>query len=70
VGQRGRGQGGHSPPSLLRHAELSMITGCCFGILLFKTYLLKSGTGGHSVFNIYCDMLGWGAQGGIVVFNT
>lgn len=50
-GQRGRGQGGQIPASFL-HAELSIMTGCCFGILLFNTYLLKSGTGGHSVFNM------------------
>ena len=68
-GQRARGQGGHSPASL-RQAVLSMITGCCFGMLLFNTYLLKSGTGGHSVFNIYCDMSGKEGQEGIVVFNT
>ena len=51
VGQRGRGQGGHSPASFLQ-AELSIITGCCFGMLLFNTYLLKSATGGHSVFSM------------------
>ena len=51
VGQRGRGHGGHSPASFL-HAELSIITGCCFGMLDFNTYLLRSGTGGHSVFNM------------------
>jgi hypothetical protein len=51
VGQRGRGHGGHSPDSFL-HALLSMITGCCLGIELFNTYLLRSGVGGHSVFNI------------------
>jgi hypothetical protein len=51
IGQRGRGHGGHSPESPL-HLLLSMITGWGLGILLFRTYLLKSGTGGHSVFNI------------------
>lgn len=51
VGQRGRGQGGHSPASFL-HAELSMMTGCCLGMLDLRTYLLKSATGGHSVFSI------------------
>jgi hypothetical protein len=50
-GQRGRGQGGHSPASFLQ-ALLSMITGCCLGIELFNTYLLKSGVGGHSVLSI------------------
>jgi len=50
-GQRARGQGGHSP-TCFEHALLSMITGCGFGILLFNTYLLKSGTGGHSDLSI------------------
>jgi hypothetical protein len=68
-GQRARGQGGHSPASLL-HEELSMITGCCLGILLFNTYLLRSGTGGHSVFNMYLERSGTAGQGGIVAFNT
>lgn len=69
MGQRGRGQGGHSPASFLQ-AELSMMTGCCLGILDFRTYLLKSGTGGHSVFNIYCDKSGAAAQGGMLDFRT
>jgi hypothetical protein len=68
-GQRARGQGGHSPFGL-EHLEQSRITGCCFGMLDFKTYLLKSGTGGHSVFNIYFDKSGCGGHGGIVLFNT
>jgi hypothetical protein len=34
------------------HELLSMMTGFCLGILDFSTYLLKSGVGGHSVFNI------------------
>jgi hypothetical protein len=51
TGHLGLGQGGHSPESFLQEL-LSMITGWGLGILLFKTYLLKSGTGGHSVFNI------------------
>ena len=51
-GQRGLGQGGHSPASFL-HILLSMMTGCGLGMLLFSTYLLRSGTGGHSVFSIY-----------------
>jgi hypothetical protein len=50
-GQRVRGQGGHSPASLV-HELLSMMTGFCLGMLDFNTYLLKSGVGGHSVFNI------------------
>jgi hypothetical protein len=29
-----------------------MITGWGFGMLLFRMYLLKSGTAGHSVFNM------------------
>jgi hypothetical protein len=65
-GQRG---GGHSPASFLQ-AELSMITGCCLGMLLLSTYLLRSGTGGHSVFSIYRDISGQAGQGGIVLFNT
>ena len=51
TGQRGRGHGGHSPDSVL-HLLLSIITGWGFGILLFNIYLLKSGTGGHSVFSM------------------
>jgi hypothetical protein len=50
-GHRGLGQGGHSPASFIQEL-LSTITGWGLGMLLFKTYLLKSGTGGHSVFNI------------------
>lgn len=69
VGQRGRGQGGHSPASFL-HAELSIITGCCLGMLDFRTYLLKSATGGHSVFNMYRDMSGHAWQGGTLDFRT
>jgi hypothetical protein len=48
-GQRGLGQGGHSPFGLL-HLEQSKITGLCFGILDFNTYWLKSGIGGTSDF--------------------
>jgi hypothetical protein len=51
-GQRGLGQGGHSPPFSLQ-AELSTMMGWGFGTELFKTYLLKSGVGGHSDFNMY-----------------
>ena len=50
-GHRGLGHGGHSPASFLQE-ELSMITGWGFGMLLFRMYLLKSGTAGHSVFNM------------------
>jgi hypothetical protein len=46
-----------------------MMTGCGFGMLLFKTYLLKSGTGGHSVFNIYRDISGAVLHGGTCDFN-
>jgi hypothetical protein len=45
------GQGGHSPLGLL-HLEQSKITGCCLGTDDFSTYLLKSGTGGHSLLSI------------------
>ena len=51
TGHLGLGQGGHSPASFLQEL-LSIITGWGLGILLFRTYLDKSGTGGHSVFNI------------------
>jgi hypothetical protein len=50
-GQRGLGQGGHSPASFIQEL-LSTMTGWGLGILLFRTYLLRSGTGGHSVFSI------------------
>ena len=50
-GHRVRGQGGHSPASFVQEL-LSMITGFCLGILDLRTYLLKSGVGGHSVFSI------------------
>jgi hypothetical protein len=68
-GQRGRGQGGHSPPSL-RQALLSTIMGWGFGTELFKIYLDKSGVGGHSVFSIYWLMSGIAGQGGTELFNT
>ena len=47
-----------------------MITGCCLGMLLFSTYLLRSGTGGHWVFSIYWLRSGGAAQGGTVAFRT
>jgi len=47
-----------------------MITGCCFGMLLFSTYLLRSGTGGHWVLSIYWLMSGAEGQGGTVAFRT
>lgn len=68
-GQRGRGQGGHSPDSLV-HADVSMITGCCFGMLLFSTYLLRSGTGGHWVLSMYWLKSCAGGQGGTVALST
>ena len=68
-GQRGLGQGGHSPPSL-RQAELSTMIGWGLGILDFKTYRLKSGVGGHSDFNMYCDISGIAGQGGTLAFKT
>ena len=67
-GQRGLGHGGHSP-ALYLHILLSMMTGCGFGMLLFSTYLLRSGTGGHSVFSIYCDISGEVLQGGTCDFR-
>jgi hypothetical protein len=51
-GQRGRGHGGHSPLDFA-HLLQSRITGCGVGTELLRTYLLRSGIGGHSVFNIY-----------------
>ena len=50
-GHRGRGHGGHSPASFLQEL-LSIMIGWGLGILLLRTYLLRSGTGGHSVFSI------------------
>jgi hypothetical protein len=46
------------------------MTGCGFGMDDLSTYLLKSGTGGHSVFNIYLLKSGHFGHGGIVLFNT
>jgi len=68
-GQRGLGHGGHSPHSFLQEL-LSMIIGCCFGILLFKTYLLRSAEGGHSVFNMYWLISGQEGGTGIVLLRT
>jgi hypothetical protein len=39
-------------------------------MLDLRTYLLKSGTGGHSVFNMYFDKSGIGGHGGMVLFKT
>ena len=68
-GQRGRGHAGHSPQSFL-HAELSMITGSCFGMDDFRTYCDRSGVGGHSVFSIYWLISGHCFGGGILLFST
>jgi len=68
TGQRGRGQGGHSP--ILQGLEHVDIHGAHFGTEDFNTYLDISGCGGHSVFNIYLDISGIGGQGGTVAFNT
>ena len=68
-GQRARGQGGHSPFGLL-HLLQSKITGICLGMDDLRTYWERSGTGGHSVFNIYWLRSGHCGQGGIVDFNT
>ena len=51
-GQRGRGQAGHSPHLAFISALVSIIIGCCLGIVLLRTYWDRSGTGGHSVFSI------------------
>jgi len=68
TGQRGRGQGGHSP--ILQGLEHVLMHGGHWGTLLFSTYLLISGCEGHSVFNIYLLMSGIGGQGGTVAFST
>lgn len=68
-GQRGRGQGGHSPLDFA-HLLQSRITGWGVGTELFSTYLLKSGTGGHSVFSMYWLISGQATGGGIVDFST
>jgi hypothetical protein len=68
TGQRGRGQGGHSP--ILQGFEHVEIQGGHCGTLLFSTYLLISGSGGHSVFSIYLLISGIGGQGGTVAFST
>lgn len=46
------------------------MTGCGFGIEDRNTYLLKSGTGGHSVFNMYLLKSGIGGHGGTLDFKT
>jgi len=47
-----------------------MIIVCCLGILLFKTYLLRSAEGGHSVFNMYWLISGHVGAVGIVLLRT
>lgn len=68
-GHRGRGHGGQSPDGFL-HLLQSNMTGCGFGIEDRNTYLLKSGTGGHSVFNMYLLKSGIGGHGGTLDFKT
>jgi hypothetical protein len=68
-GQRGRGHGGQSPEGFL-HLLQSRTTGCGLGMEDRKTYLLKSGTGGHSVLSMYLLRSGMGGHGGTVDFKT
>jgi hypothetical protein len=68
TGQRGRGQGGHSP--ILHGLEHVLMHGGHLGTDDLRTYLDISGCGGHSVFNMYLDISGIGGQGGTVAFNT
>ena len=68
TGQRGLGQGGHSP--ILQGLEQLAIQGGHLGTEDFNTYLDISGWAGHSVFSIYLVISGIGGQGGMLVFNT
>jgi hypothetical protein len=68
-GQRGRGHGGHSPEGL-EHLEQSKMTGCCLGMDDLRTYLLRSGTGGHSVLSMYLLRSGCAGHGGMVDLRT
>ncbi len=68
VGQRGRGQGGHSP--ILQGLLQVLMQGGQAGTDVLRTYLLISGWGGHSVFNMYLDISGSGGHGGTVAFRT
>jgi hypothetical protein len=52
------------------HDEVSTITGSGVGMEVLRTYCERSGTGGHSVFNIYWLISGHCLGGGIEVFNT
>jgi len=68
TGQRGRGQGGHSP--ILQGLEQLLMHGGHLGTDDFNTYLDISGCEGHSVFSMYLVISGIGGQGGTVDFNT
>ena len=68
TGQRGRGQGGHSP--ILHGLEHVEIQGAHLGTEDLRTYLDMSGSGGHSVLSIYLDMSGSGGQAGTVDLRT
>lgn len=68
TGQRGLGQGGHSP---MLHGLLQLeMHGGHFGTELFNTYRDISGSGGTSDFNMYLDMSGIAGQGGTDARNT
>ena len=69
-GHRGLGHGGQSPHSRLLHDDVSTITGSGVGTELLSTYCERSGTGGHSVFNIYWPISGHCLGGGIDVLRT
>jgi len=43
--------------------------GCGLGTLDLRTYWLRSGTGGHSVFSMYCAISGQEGEGGIDDFR-
>jgi len=66
TGQRGRGQGGHSP--ILQGLEQVEIQGGHFGTDDLSTYFDISGSGGHSVLSMYLDISGRGGHGGTADF--
>jgi len=68
TGQRGRGQGGHSP--ILQGLVQPAMQGGHLGTEDFRTYFDISGREGHSVFNMYLERSGRGGQGGIVARRT
>jgi hypothetical protein len=68
MGQRGRGQGGHSP--ILHGLEHVEIQGGHLGTEDLRTYLDMSGRGGHSVLSIYLDISGSGGHAGTVDLRT